>query len=149
MTSMPFLPTNCFKLILDFLPTSKPAREHNKKISDLFNFYINNTGAPDYNSYHPSLHHQLLRRKWEEQGGGPKSTICLLSDPQELTLLWGEQRMAAYVAKHAFSRLLSPPKIKVTVKGLKQYCRENQMKGFSKHTKKQALQHFILKYEFD
>jgi len=35
----------------------------------------------------------------------------------------------------------------VTLKELKQYCRENNMRGFSKH-KKQALQTFILKYEF-
>ena len=37
----------------------------------------------------------------------------------------------------------------VTIKELKQFCRENKMKGHSKHTKKQALQAFILHYPLD
>ena len=35
-----------------------------------------------------------------------------------------------------------------TLKDLKQYCRDNKMKGFSKHNL-QTIKGFILKYEFD
>ena len=35
-----------------------------------------------------------------------------------------------------------------TLAELKQYCRENQLKGFSKHTSKPKLSAFIMKYNF-
>ena len=53
---------------------------------------------------------------------------------------------------YKFMIMISPRKSKIqkiTIGDLKQYCRENRMVGFSKHTKKADLQQFIIKYEFD
>ena len=81
-------------------------------------------------------HLRYTRDAWND---ARRSTLCLLATDTRSPLI----------------RLLTPTRPgfqvrrseAVTLKQLKQYCRENNMRGFSKH-KKQALQTFILKYEF-
>jgi hypothetical protein len=169
---MTYFPLNCFALIKDFAGFD-PTYRH-KKIASLIRrakiTHKSGTTHTDWSEiqYNPEI--KGCRRRFrfnyknEQLPGTVRRLIISFRGrpvPQhELSLLcWGGVISRCphltgyvrntYIKPHIllYSTIASGV-CTATLKDLKQYCRDNKMKGFSKHNLK-TIKGFILKYEFD